>query len=40
MKKKRNCIGYKMELMKILKNGRQIWLGGKTGYSGKSKRKK
>ena len=26
---KRNCIGYKMEAMKILKNGRQYVVGGK-----------
>jgi len=40
MKKKRNCIGYKMELMKILKNGRQVCLGGKTAHKLKSKVKK
>jgi len=36
--KKRNCIGYKMEAMKILKNGRQYCIGGKA--VGKTKRKK
>ena len=40
MKKKRNCIGYKMEAMKILKNGRQYVVGGKVVQSGKLKRKK
>jgi len=32
MKKKRNCIGYKMEAMKILKNGRQYVIGGKPAH--------
>ncbi|KKK59666.1 hypothetical protein LCGC14_3032100 [marine sediment metagenome] len=37
--KKRNCIGYKMEAMKILKNGRQYVVGGKV-VKGKLKVKK
>ena len=38
MKKKRNCIGYKMEAMKILKNGRQYAVGGKPAAIGKTKK--
>ena len=40
MKKKRKCIGYKMEAMKILKNGRQYVVGGKVVQHGKLKVKK
>ena len=40
MKKKRNCIGYKMEAMKILKNGHQYVVGGKPAAIGKLKVKK
>ena len=40
MKKKRNCIGYRMEAMKILKTGHQYVVGGKPAAITRTKRKK